>query len=103
MGAAFIERRKKRGIFGTIVKWLFIAFNIFMLIALINGFSAATHDYNHLSDAGKAGAAIGTTVGVTLVLVLWGMGDLILGIIVLLTRGEKILLQVDQVPETNNS
>ena len=38
------------------------------------------------SDAEQAGAAIGTGIGMFLIFTVWAIGDIILGIFVLLTR-----------------
>ncbi|MGL5403771.1 MAG: hypothetical protein ACRC9I_08370, partial [Acinetobacter sp.] len=38
------------------------------------------------SDAEQAGAAIGATVGTSMILGFWVFGDIILGLLVLLTR-----------------
>ncbi len=86
------EVRQRSG-FGKIVKWLFIGFNILMLVWLIAGF-VATGDVmdQAASDAEQAGAAIGATIGMGLILAVWAIGDIILGIFVLLTRGTKTII-----------
>jgi hypothetical protein len=45
------------------------------------------------SAAEQIGAGIGETIGITAVLVLWALGDLILGILVLVTRGNKVIIE----------
>jgi uncharacterized membrane protein YjfL (UPF0719 family) len=81
-----------RTAFGKIVKWTFVAFNILMLIWLIAGFGIAGESMdNTINDAERAGAAIGSTIGLGMILVLWALGDVILGIFVLLTRRKKII------------
>lgn len=79
-------RKPKRGFFGKLIKWGFIGFNILMVIWLIGGMSAATDGIDAMSEAGKAGAAIGAGLGVTMILGIWVIGDIILGLLVLLTR-----------------
>lgn len=81
-----------RTIFGKIVKWLFILFNLFMIFALFRG-CAATNEVimNAQSEAERAGAGIGTALGIGALLMLWVMGDIIIGIVVLLTRRKKII------------
>ena len=87
------ERRGPRSLFGKLVKFIFIAFNILMVLWMFAGVDSATEDYSTLgSDAEKAGAAIGTGLGVMFLLFIWGVGDLILGLMVLFTRGEKIII-----------
>lgn len=79
-------RKPKRGFFGKLIKWTFIGFNILMAIWLIGGMGAATDGMDAMSEAERAGAAIGTGIGVALILGIWMIGDVILGLFVLLTR-----------------
>lgn len=80
-------RKPKRSVFGKIIKWAFILFNLLMLVWLISGIGGSSEVYSTAtSDAERAGAAIGTGIGVMLILILWGVGDMILGLFVLLTR-----------------
>ncbi|MGB3166802.1 MAG: hypothetical protein WBA68_08520, partial [Alteraurantiacibacter sp.] len=66
--------------------------NILMLIWVIFGFGAAGESMNNsINDAERAGAAIGSTLGIGMLIVLWALGDIILGILVLLTRRKKII------------
>jgi hypothetical protein len=81
-----------RSAFGKLVKWVFIIFNVLMVIWMIAGFSAAGDSMNQsVNDAERAGAAIGTTIGMGLIIMLWAFGDIILGIMVLLTRRKKLI------------
>ncbi|MEA3036054.1 MAG: hypothetical protein QOH04_1819 [Sphingomonadales bacterium] len=76
--------------FGKLVKWLFIGFNALMIFWIVAGVtSSASHA--PVGEAAQAGHAVGTAIGVGLLLVLWALGDVILGIVVLLTRRKKIL------------
>ncbi|MCA1490481.1 hypothetical protein I6F11_06045 [Ensifer sp. NBAIM29] len=79
-------RKPKRGFMGKLFKWTFIAFNALMAIWLVAGFNKATEGYENLSGAEQAGAAIGTGIGMTMVLVTWVLGAIILGMFVLFTR-----------------
>ncbi|MCK1542009.1 hypothetical protein IVB12_08505 [Bradyrhizobium sp. 179] len=91
---ASIVRTEKyqRGTFGTFIKWAFIAFNVLMLIWIIGGFHAASTIEVH-SNAERAGRAIGSAIGVASLLTLWMVGDVILGILVLFTRGTKVVTE----------
>lgn len=80
-----LRKPRRRG-FGKFVKWVFILFNILMIIWLIVGFSSATEGYEQMSEAQQAGTAIGTTIGVGLILGIWAAGDVILGMFVFFTR-----------------
>lgn len=79
-------RKPKRGFFGKLVKWGFIIFNILMVFWLISGLGAATEGMDVMSEAERAGATIGTGIGVALILGIWLIGDVILGLFVLFTR-----------------
>lgn len=72
----------------------FVAFNLFMLAGLIAGLGSAANATDGLSsEAERAGAAIGVTLGVGMILTLWALGDIILGAFVLLTRGRKVIVE----------
>ncbi len=79
-------RKPKRGFMGKLFKWSFIAFNILMALWVAGGTSAATKGYDTMSSAEQAGTAIGAGIGITLLLGLWVIGDIILGLFVLFTR-----------------
>lgn len=79
-------RKPKRGFFGKLFKWSFVGFNLLMLVWLVTGFNAATSDMNTLNGAEQAGAAIGTGIGMAMVLTVWVLGSIILGLFVILTR-----------------
>ena len=79
-------RKAKRGFMGKLIKWSFIGFNILMLVWLVAGFNAATKNMDAMTSAEQTGAAIGTGIGVVLILGIWVIGDIILGLFVMLTR-----------------
>ncbi|MCC4275338.1 zinc ribbon domain-containing protein [Marinomonas communis] len=80
-------RKPKRGFFGKLFKWGFIGFNILMLIWLFSYWDSVGDLANTAgSDAAKAGAAIGGTIGTSMLLGLWVFGDIILGLFVMFTR-----------------
>ncbi|GAA3745419.1 hypothetical protein GGR91_001072 [Sphingorhabdus rigui] len=86
-----------RTIFGKFVKWTFIAFNILMIFWVIAGFNVASETMQDtVNDAEKAGAAIGSTIGMGMIVILWALGDIILGMFVLFTRRKKIIETEDQ-------
>ena len=85
---------RKRGFFGHVFKWLFILFNIGMLIALISGLSdVGTLTEKLHTDAERTGAAAGATIGVAFILVFWAAGDVILGLLVMFTRGKMLIVE----------
>lgn len=79
-------RKPKRGFLGKLFKWSFIGFNALMLLWAVAGFNAATKDMGTLTGAEQTGAAIGTGIGMAMVLTVWVLGSIILGMFVLFTR-----------------
>lgn len=79
-------RKPKRGFFGKLVKWGFIGFNVLMVIWLVGGMGAATEGMDAMSEAEKAGTAIGAGIGIAMIFGVWVVGDIILGLFVLFTR-----------------
>lgn len=80
-------RKPKRGVFGQIFKYLFIFFNILMIIFLfLSGENSGNALATATSDAERAGVAVGTTIWAGTLLILWVIGDIILGLFVLFTR-----------------
>lgn len=80
-------KKAKRTFMGKVFKWLFIIFNILMLVWLVVGLNAASETINNtVTSAERAGAQIGTGIGAMLICFIWVIGDFILGLFVLLTR-----------------
>ncbi|OOF70579.1 hypothetical protein BKG91_03800 [Rodentibacter caecimuris] len=80
-------RKPKRTFMGKVFKWVFILFNVLMLIWLVGGVGSSAEVINSAtSEAERAGAAIGTGLGASIILTLWVIGDVILGLFVLFTR-----------------
>jgi hypothetical protein len=93
--SGYREIKGKRGLFGHLFLWSFIGFNILMMAWLFLGLGAATEGYQEMGAAEQAGAAIGTGVGAVMILVVWAIGDVILGIPLLLTRPSKTLVPLE--------
>lgn len=79
-------RKPKRGFFGKLIKFAFIAFNILMIIWVVGGYNSATENMDQLTGAEHAGAAVGTGIGMALLFGIWVIGDIILGLFVMFTR-----------------
>lgn len=83
-------RKARRSLIGKLFKWTFVVFNVLMVIWLIGAFGAVGDQLDvAASEAERAGAAIGGTIGVTFILMLWVFGDIILGALVLFTRPKR--------------
>jgi hypothetical protein len=58
-----------------------------MLVWLVGGTMNASNVVSSAaSEAERAGAAIGTGIGAMMIVTVWAIGDIIIGILVLLTR-----------------
>ncbi|MCB1397565.1 MAG: hypothetical protein KDJ98_16700 [Rhodobacteraceae bacterium] len=88
-----IERRK-RGFFGWVFLLLFWGFQIFMVWSLVAGLAnVGTSAAALQTEAERAGAAIGATLGVGIILSIWAAGSIILGLLMFATRGSKIIIE----------
>ncbi|MGX9178109.1 hypothetical protein [Mesorhizobium sp. BHbdii] len=72
--------------------WLFIIFNILMVLWLFSYWSKIG---GMLDQTEKAGGAIGAAIGTGMLVFFWVAGDIILGLFTLMTRGKKILITED--------
>ena len=80
-------RKPKRTFMGKVFKCLFILFNVLMAIWLIGGVASSAYVINNtISNTERAGTLLGTGLGASIILTLWVIGDVILGLFVLLTR-----------------
>lgn len=86
------KETRKRGFFGWIFRAIFILFNILMLLWLFSYWGSLS-EMNTSSDAERAGAAIGGTIASGMILTIWVLGDIILGLFVLFTRGRKTIIE----------
>jgi hypothetical protein len=90
----------KRGPFGKIIKFLFIAFNVLMVIWLVsywvqvgsmrNELVITNKDFAHAADAG---AAIGAAIGTTILMFVWAAGSTVHGFLTMFSRGEKLIIE----------
>ena len=87
------EERQQRGCFGTGILIVFWGWNALMLWWAISGVGAMSGVPRADTEAGQAGQAIGFGIGLTMILVIWGAGTLILGLMVLMTRGRTVILE----------
>ncbi|MFT3810185.1 MAG: hypothetical protein QM698_09735 [Micropepsaceae bacterium] len=94
--AKILEERRLRGVGGTIAMIVFWLFNALMLAWLIAYYAQIGATWKTIdSDAGRAGAAIGTTLGTGIIFMWWVIGAVIFGALMLATRGRKIIIEHD--------
>ncbi|RUX08201.1 MAG: hypothetical protein EOS71_00575 [Mesorhizobium sp.] len=85
---------RRRGIFGTLVWWIFIAFNALMVLWMYFAIKGTSTQYQATTDAAaQAGTAIGGGIAVVMLLWVWIFGAIILGLIVALSRGKKVTIE----------
>ena len=92
MASVVRRETRERSAVGRLIKWAFIGFNILMVVWIVVGMNAASKMEVH-SVAEHAGRAIGSAIGFVALLILWAIGDIILGILVLFTRGDKVITE----------
>lgn len=86
-----IEKRQ-RGPFGWIVAIVFWGFNTIMIYYIFSVFDVGADYYSNASDgADQAGFALGTGFAIYILGSIWFTGTIILGIMMVLTRGKKII------------
>ncbi|WP_439413136.1 zinc ribbon domain-containing protein [Enterobacter ludwigii] len=80
-------KKPKRTLFGKLMKWVFILFNLLMIYSVFAGLGGSSEVYHSAANnAERAGAAIGTGLGMIMLGSIWVVGDIILGMFVLFTR-----------------
>jgi hypothetical protein len=84
--------KRERSVAGKFIKWAFVGFNILMAVWIVGGLHSVSQIQTH-STAEQIASGIGATIGVTFLLTLWALGDLILGILVLVTRGNTVIIE----------
>lgn len=88
---------RKRSFIGKLIKWTFILFNLIMAFWLFSYWGSLGDISNQAgSNAERTGVAIGGTMGSGLIIFVWLAGAVILGIITMLTRGQRLLISEDQ-------
>jgi hypothetical protein len=81
-----VLRKPKRGLFGKLIIFAFWGFNILMAVWIFGGAQNAAQQAEGLTGAEAAGAAIGTGIGIAMLVAIWIFGAIILGIMAMLTR-----------------
>ncbi|KQZ29134.1 hypothetical protein ASD50_18250 [Mesorhizobium sp. Root552] len=85
---------RKRGFFGMVFWLMFLAFNALMALWLVFTIKSASDQFQATSDAAsQAGTAVGGTIATGVLLWIWVFGDIILGLLVMLSRGRKVTIE----------
>lgn len=80
-------KKPKRSMLGKICLWLFYGYNVLMVLWMVSGLKASA-SIQTTNAAEQAGAAIGTGIGVMLILMVWCLGAIITGILAFMTRAK---------------
>jgi len=95
MGKKYIEKRR-RGFLGWIMLTSFWLVNLGMAALLVSYMVASGEQAQTLtSEAEQAGFALGTAMGVSMLVSLWAGLALITGLLAFMTRGRKELIEQD--------
>jgi hypothetical protein len=85
---------RRRGFMGHVVKWIFILFNVLMAVWLVAGMAGVGEVADRAAnDAERAGAAVGGAIGLGVLLFIWAAGSFILGLLTVLSRGRKTIIE----------
>jgi hypothetical protein len=91
--AKIIRREtRRRGFFGWLFLLLFLAFNALMALWLF-AYWGELGKIATPSEAERVGRTIGGTIGTGLILFFWVSGAVITGLLALLTRGRKTIVE----------
>jgi hypothetical protein len=99
-----VREVRKRGVFGWIFLILFYGVNLYFGYALIRGLAAVAPSINdpNASQAEQAGTSIGLMIGFGSILAMWGFCAVITGLLAMVTRGKRILIE-DETPTAKQS
>ncbi|WP_052389344.1 hypothetical protein [Belnapia moabensis] len=92
-----LEVRERRSRFGRVVKWCFWVFQLLMLVGSLSTCAAVTPYLAGPDPEVAMGAGLFGAMAIGTLWVLWPVGTLLLGGLVLATRGRKRLIPA---PET---
>ena len=86
------KETRKRGFFGIIFRILFYAFNVFMALWVATLWHRMSSAIDQHAITGTAGTGAGLA-GTGMIAIAWLLGDAILGALVLMTRGARVIVE----------
>jgi hypothetical protein len=93
VGKVIRREVRRRGFFGWVFLILFLGFNAVMALVFVYLVALSPAITDAGSEAASAGYALGAGLAVGMVLVVWALGALITGLLALLTRGSKTIVE----------
>lgn len=82
---------RKRGFFGWVFLLIFIGWNVLMLLWLIASLNGIGQQLDASSNPDAT--AVGNAIGMMFLIFVWAAGSLIFGLLAILTRGSKVLIE----------
>lgn len=93
-----LEVRERRSPFGRAVKWVFLGFQAVMAAMLLGTCALVTPFLSNADPEVAVGAGMFGAIATGLLWLAWPVGTLLLGLLVLLTRGRKRLIPAPPPP-----
>ena len=87
-----LEVRERRSAFGRAVKWAFLGFQVAMALLLLGTCAFVAPFLSSADPEVAVGAGMFGAAATGLLWLAWPVGTLVLGLLVLLTRGRKRLI-----------
>jgi hypothetical protein len=87
-----LEVRERRSAFGRAVKWVFLAFQAAMVLLLLGTCAFVAPFLSNPDPEVAVGAGMFGAAATGLLWLAWPLGTLLLGVLVLATRGRKRLI-----------
>jgi hypothetical protein len=87
-----LEVRERRSRFGRVVKWVFLAFQLVMVLLMLGTCAAVTPFLGGPDPEVAIGAGLFGAAAIGLLWTVWPLGTLVLGVLTLLTRGATRLI-----------
>ena len=94
-----LEVRERRSAFGRAVKWVFLGFQAAMVLLLLGTCAVVVPFLSNPDPEVAVGAGMFGAAATGLLWLAWPVGTLLLGLLVLLTRGRKRLIPAPSVAE----
>ena len=94
-----LEVRERRSAFGRAVKWAFLGFQAATALLLLGTCAFVAPFLSSADPEVAVGAGMFGAVATGLLWLAWPVGTLLLGLLVLLTRGRKRLIPAPPVPD----
>lgn len=94
-----LEVRERRSAFGRAVKWAFLGFQAAMILLLLGTCAVVAPFLSNTDPEVAVGAGMFGAMATAVLWLAWPTGTLLLGLLVLLTRGRKRLIPAPPLPD----